>query len=197
MTNLGLSRLRFPQAFQRLHGIGCCSDEAAAALEEDRLEALCLQWPHLAMASGAPLEEWRPGLWTVDTASGLPVFTFLTGDAHQVAAVVFPAPEQHVGLRALWYWRRRQARHFWFCEVDGWWRKDAEATFVRHLYARTIRRWLLPGFLAAKHGAVQEALVNLVLGWHGRPESRGIWDRADSQADRALWMQWIEQDNHV
>jgi hypothetical protein len=199
MTDLGLSRLSFPQAFQRLHGVACHADGCAPSPGLERLEALFLQWPHLVLASGTPLEDCRPGLWTVDTAAGLPVFAFLTGETHQVATVVFPAPERDIGLRALWYWHRRRARDFWFCEIDGWRRKDAEATFVRRLYDRTVRRISgdIPGFLAERHWAVREALVKLVLGWHGRSEPREIWDRPDSQDDRALWMQWIEQDNHV
>jgi hypothetical protein len=176
--------LSFP-GFRSCRRSSVCTESAAVPTilrlppSRDRLEALVLQWPHLALAAGTPLEDSRPGLWTVDTASGLPLFAFSTGEAHQVDTVVFLAPERHVGLSALRYWRRRRVRHFWFCELDGWRRKNAEATFVRQLYYRTVRE---RG--SESVGGSQSALRE----WYGLlARSRRVQLLADSRAAAASW----------
>ena len=199
MTYSELSRLSFPQAFLRLPGFADHCDVEAFTPALERLEALFLQWPHLFLASGLPLEERRPGLWSLDTASGLLVFTFLTGEAHEVASVVFPAPERQIGLRAFWYWYRRRARDFWFCETDGWRRKDAKNVVGQRLVDRGVRPWLrfLPGVLPDLLRAARESLVRLALAWRGHSETHEFWERRDSQGCRELWDHAIQQDNHV
>jgi len=190
-------RLSFPDTFRRLFQTKRDSSADVPAPGVASLEGLFLQWPLLKLSSGTPLEESRPGLWTIDTASGLPVFTFLTGDALQVDTVVFPAPEDRIGLRGLWYWHSRQVQTFWFCELDGWRRKDAQATFVRHVYRRTVRRCLavLPRFLVPSHYGMQEALVKGMLAWRGRSESDEVWDRTSEGSGQSLWMERIRRDN--
>jgi hypothetical protein len=164
----------------------------------DTLESIFLHWPLLMLASGQPLHDSRPGLWTIDTASGLPVFTFLTGPALQVATVVFPAPENRIGLRALWYWGRRQVQDFWFCEVAGWRCKDAEATLLRHLYRRTIRRFLdtLCRSPLVDHHNIEQTIVRRVLAWQGRVEWAATWYPVDDSCGPALWAYEIEADKH-
>src|SRR5947209_1445547 len=109
MHDLDLARLSFPQALRALY-----QSQAGPAAEGstpwlDRLEASCLQWPLLALASGRPLADPRPGLWTTDAAHGLRVFVFVTEHSPGIGSVAFPIPENRIGLRALWYWRRRGA----------------------------------------------------------------------------------------
>ena len=197
MHDLDLSHLSFPQGFQALYQSQACPAAEASTPVTETLEALFLQWPLLMLASGQPLSKDRPGLWTIDTASGLPVFTFSTGPAQQVATVVFPAPEQRIGARALRYWCRRQVQDFWFCETDGWRRKDAEATWLRHIYRRTIRRLFskLPRFLALNYLRVQEALVRRVLARRGRLERPAVWYPLDDASGRTDWTDHIARDN--
>jgi hypothetical protein len=158
-----------------------------------------MQWPFLLLSSGMPLEETRPGLWTINTESGLPVFTFLTGEALQVDTVVFPAPEHRLGLHALWHWQKRRVQTFWFCEAEGWRRKDATATFVRHLWQRTLHRCLalLPRFVMPRSQGVQEFLVKGLLALQGRSEIPEVWHRAGESRDRAYWTVQIGADNDI
>jgi hypothetical protein len=195
MLNLGFSQLSFPQAFRQVYRADNCPEADVPPPAIEAVEALFLQWPLLMLASGTPLDECRPGLWTIAAASGLPVFTFLTEEAQRVAAVVFPIPKDRIGVHALWHWRR--AREFWFCETDGWRRKDAEATLLRHLYHRTFRRFfgVLPRCLAVSHHTVQEAFVKQALAWRGRSELPEAWYPQDRQSSQALWVHWIDRDN--
>lgn len=118
----------------------------------------------------------------------------LSAPPRHVHTVVFPTPEARVALPALWYWRRRGAKEFWFHHLDGWRRADGDTTFASVVYRRVFRPVLgaLIPPLSMNHEIGEQVYARWTIGRRGR----GRTDTASRSADGlALWAEHVTRDN--
>jgi glycosyltransferase involved in cell wall biosynthesis len=135
--------------------------------------------------------------WKLAVDDDGPELAPLTTAPSRVHTVVFPTPEGRVGLAALWYWRRRGAKEFWFHHLDGWRRADGDVTFASLVYRRIFRRVLgvvLPP-LSMNHEVGEQVYTRWTTDRRGREWAAHTSRPSSIVDDAGVWTRYIEADN--
>jgi glycosyltransferase involved in cell wall biosynthesis/2-polyprenyl-3-methyl-5-hydroxy-6-metoxy-1,4-benzoquinol methylase len=144
------------------------------------------------VGKGAPV-------WRLSVSAGEPDLALLPGPGEpgDVRAVLFPVAEDQVQFKVLWHWRRRGAEKFWFFEEDGWRVLDAEASFARRLYRRTLGRLcgLAAPWLLARAHRTERRVMQWAAARKGRHElTEQVCSPAGAPESR-VWTDWLARDN--
>ena len=121
----------------------------------------------------------------------------LTSVPSRVHTVVFPTSEDRVGLAALWYWRRRGAKEFWFHHLDGWRRGEGDITFAGLVYRRVFRRVLtivLPP-LSMNHEVGERVYTRWTVARRREDGPVAAQTPAAAADESGLWARYVERDN--
>jgi len=138
------------------------------------------------------IRSWGP-CWRLGTdASGPEPLAVAPSRVH---SVVFPTPQDRVGLAALWHWRRRGAKEFWFHHRDGWRRGEGDVIFASLVYRRIFRRTLnivLPP-LSMNHEVGEQVYTRWTVGRRGDEGAAATPVAIADETD--VWARHIERDN--
>jgi glycosyltransferase involved in cell wall biosynthesis/SAM-dependent methyltransferase len=135
----------------------------------------------------------QPLHWEMIQTNAGPLLQTGMANPGGVSTVLFPCPEGHVGIRALWRWKRRGAKTIWFYESEGWKQYD----LLGYLAWRTTQ-WLgrraLPWVASLKNtnvptGGARVMLGAMRLGGISRPAMVSYAEPGTSC--RAAWLEWL------